>query len=57
MVKNLPANPGDLDSISESGRSPEEGNGNSLHYSCLGKKGKRSQAGYSPGGREESDMS
>ena len=34
-----------------------EGNGNSLHYSCLGKKGKRSHAGYSPWGRKESDMS
>ena len=26
---------GDLCSIPESGRSPEEGNGNPLHYSCL----------------------
>ena len=38
MVKNLPANAGDtrdLGSIPELGRSPGEGNGNPLHYSCL----------------------
>ena len=38
MVKNLPANAGatgDVDLTPESGRSPEEGNGNSLQYSCL----------------------
>ena len=40
MVKNLPANAGDrrdTDSIPGLGRSPEEGNGNLLQYSCLGK--------------------
>ena len=36
MVKNPPANAGDLGSIPGSGRSPGEGNGNPLHYSCLG---------------------
>ena len=36
MVKNLPANAGDLGSIPWSGRSPEEGSGNPLQYSCLG---------------------
>ena len=36
MVKNLPANTGDTGSIPGSGRSPGEGNGNSLQYSCLG---------------------
>ena len=36
MVKNLPANVGDLGSIPRSGRSPGEGNGNPLQYSCLG---------------------
>ena len=36
MVKNLPAKAGDMDSIPELGRSPEEGNGNPLQYSCLG---------------------
>ena len=30
MVKNLPANAGDMGSIPESGRSPGGGNGNSL---------------------------
>ena len=38
VVKNLPANTGDsrdMDSILGSGRSPREGNGNSLQYSCL----------------------
>ena len=35
MVKNLPANAGDLSSISVSGRSPGEGNGYPLQYSCL----------------------
>ena len=36
VVKNLPANAGDVGSIPVSGRSPEEGNGNSVQYSCLG---------------------
>ena len=36
MVKNLPANAGNTDSIPESGRSPGEGNGNPHQYSCLG---------------------
>ena len=35
MVKNPPANAGDMVSIPGSGRSPEEGNGNPLQYSCL----------------------
>ena len=35
-VKNLPANAGDAGSVPESGRSPGEGNGNPLQYSCLG---------------------
>ena len=35
MVKNLPAYAGDLGSIPGSGRSPREGNGNPLQYSCL----------------------
>ena len=34
-VKNLPANAGDVGLIPGSGRSPAEGNGNSLQYSCL----------------------
>ena len=36
VVKNLPDNVGDVGSIPGSGRSPEEGNGNPLQYSCLG---------------------
>ena len=39
MVKNLPFNAGDTidaGSVPESGRSSGIGNGNPLHYSCLG---------------------
>ena len=36
VVKNLPANAGDTGLIPGLGRSPEEGNGNQLQYSCLG---------------------
>ena len=36
MVKNLPANARDVDTIPGLGRSPGEGNGNPLQYSCLG---------------------
>ena len=36
MVKNLPANAGDLGLIPGLGRSPGEGNGNPRQYSCLG---------------------
>ena len=36
MVKNPPASAGDAGSIPGSGRSPGEGNGNPLQYSCLG---------------------
>ena len=35
MVKNPPANAGDVGSVPVSGRSGE-GNGNPLQYSCLG---------------------
>ena len=35
MVKASSCNEGDLDSIPMWGRSPGEGNGNSLQYSCL----------------------
>ena len=35
VVKNPPVNAGDVSSIPESGRSPGEGNGNPLQYSCL----------------------
>ena len=36
VVKNSLANAGDTTSIPGLGRSPEEGNGNPLQYSCLG---------------------
>ena len=36
MGKNPSANAGDTGSIPGSGRSPGEGNGNPLQYSCLG---------------------
>ena len=35
VVKNLPTSAGDVGLISGLGRSTEEGNGNSLQYSCL----------------------
>ena len=36
VVKNPPANTGDAGSIPGWGRSPGEGDGNPLQYSCLG---------------------
>ena len=36
VVKNPPVNSGDVGSIPGLGRSPGEGNGNTLQYSCLG---------------------
>ena len=55
--KESACNVGDLGSISGSGRSPGEGNGNPLQYSCLeNPHGQRSLAGYSPWGCKESDM-
>ena len=47
VVKNPPANEGDVDSIIASGRSPEEGNGTPLQFSCLGQ---RRLVGYNPWG-------
>ena len=35
MLKNLPANVGNMGLIPGSGRYPGEGNGNPLQYSCL----------------------
>ena len=53
MVKNLPANAGNTDLIPESERSPGEGNGNPLQYSCLGNPMDRGAlAGYSPLGHK-----
>ena len=36
VVKNPPANAGDMGLIPWLGRSPGEGNGNPFHFSCLG---------------------
>ena len=36
MGKESACSAGDPDSVPESGRSPGEGNGNPLQYSCLG---------------------
>ena len=59
MVKNLPANSGDTrdaGSIPDSGRSPGEGNGNPLKYSCLENSMDRGAlVGYSPWDLKESD--
>ena len=56
MVKNPPANTGDVDSIPGSGRFPGVGNGNPLQYSCLENSMNRgvSLMGYShPWGHKE----
>ena len=56
MIKNPPANAGDVDSVPELGRSPGEGNGNPLQYSCLENlHGQRSLVGHSSRGQKESD--
>ena len=60
MVKNLSATAGDSrdkDSILGSGRSPREGNGNSLQYSCLENPMDNGawRATYSPWGCKELD--
>ena len=61
VVKNLPANVGDsrhMGLIPRLGRSPGEGNGNPLQYSCLenpvGRQ--RSLEGYSPLNHKKSDL-
>ena len=50
VVKNLPASGGHLGSIPGLRRSPGEGNGNQLQYTCHGQEshGQRSLASYSP---------
>ena len=55
-VKNPPANAGDVSLILGSGRSPGEGHGNPLQYSCLENSTHRGGwQGYSSWGHEESD--
>ena len=56
VLKNQPANAGDVGSIPGSGRSPGEGNGNPLQYPWPGEShGGRSLVGYSPWGGKELD--
>ena len=50
-------NAGNLGSVPGSGRSPGEGNGNPLQYSCLeNPMDGGAWLGYSPWGRKESDI-
>ena len=54
--KESTCNLGDLGSIPGLGRSPREGNGYPLQYSCLeNPRGQRSLACYRPWGQKESD--
>ena len=54
MVRNVPANAGDVVSVPGWGRSPREGNGKVLQYSCLGNPVDRdSVVGFSPWSLEE----
>ena len=56
MVKNPPANAGDMGLIPGSGRSPEGGNGNPLPIFLPGEYlGQRSLVGFSPWGHKELD--
>ena len=55
-VKNLPANAGDMGLIPGSGRSPGDGNGYPLQYSCLRNPMDRNLVGYGPWGHTDSDM-
>ena len=57
VVKNLPTNAGDIrdaDSISGSGRSLGEGNGNPLQYSCLENPMDKGSAGLQSMGLQKS---
>ena len=58
VVKNLPANSGDIRDVSSvpESRSPGGGNGNPLQYSCLENPRQRSLAGYGSQSHRESDM-
>ena len=55
-IKTLAVNEGDAEvRFPGLGRSPGEGNGNPLQYSCLGNPMDRSLTGYSPRGCKEQD--
>ena len=56
MVKNPPANAGDIGSIPGLGRSPGEGNGNPLQYSCLGNPMAKKPGGLQSTGSQELAM-
>ena len=56
VIKNMPANAGDVDLIPGWGRSPGEGNGNTLKYSCLSNPMDRGIWWLYPWGHKESDM-
>ena len=63
VLKNTPANAGDVDLIPGSEKSPREGNCNPLQYSCLGNPRQMSRVGYRGarwarihGAAKESDM-
>ena len=55
-VKKSACNAGDLGSVPWSGRSPGEGNGNTIQFSFLeNSPGQRSLVGYTPWDRKELD--
>ena len=56
VVKNLPANIGDMGLIPGLGRSPGEGNGNPIQYSCLGNSMDRGAWWATVHGVADSDM-
>ena len=56
MVKNLPANAGDIGLIPGSERSSGEGNGNLLQYSCLENPMDREPGGLKSIGWQKQDV-
>ena len=54
LVKNPPANAGDVGSIPGLGKSPGEGYGNPLRYPCLGNPTEREPAGLQSTGSQKS---
>ena len=56
MVKNLPANAGDMGLIPGSERSSGEGNGNLLQYSCLENPMDREPGGLKSIGWQKQDV-
>ena len=55
MIKNLPAKAGDVGSAPGLGRSPRDGNGNPLHFSCLGNPWTEEPSGLQSWGRKQLD--